>query len=57
MYENQCFPDKGKQKETKIYRFVMKGDINLDGYIKSMQYDKRKIIEIIEEKKSELTRD
>lgn len=47
----------GQQKETKIYRFVMKGDINLDGYIKSMQYDKRQIMEIIEEKKSELTRD
>ena len=47
----------GQNKETIIYRFAMKGDANLDSHIKSTQYYKRQIMEIIEEKKSELTRD
>lgn len=46
----------GQNKETKIYRFVMKGKINLDKYIKTTQYNKREIMQIIEEKKSELIR-
>lgn len=47
----------GQQKETKIYRFVMNGKVNLDKYINSMQYKKREIMELIEEKRSEIIRD
>jgi SNF2 family DNA or RNA helicase len=38
----------GQLKETNVYRFIMKGSANLDGYIRDTQYEKRKNMEIVE---------
>jgi len=38
----------GQLKETNVYRFIMNGTANLDGYIRGLQYEKRKIMEIVD---------
>jgi len=38
----------GQLKETNVYRFTMKGSKNMDGYIRNIQYYKRKEMEIVE---------
>jgi SNF2 family DNA or RNA helicase len=38
----------GQLKETNVYRFIMDGTANLDGYIRGLQYEKRKIMEIVD---------